>query len=82
MNVNGNRPDPTGENPLDQAEDTTIEWLDGYREGHLEGYVIGFDQGLGRGRSEGYDEAAYRFRILIAEYHDSDLQEAFERMMG
>lgn len=80
MNTNGNGPDESLS--VEEHAEVTIDWLDGYRTGSIEGYVTGFDQGLVRGRSEGYDEAAFRFRILVSEYHDEELLEAFERMVG
>lgn len=76
MNGNGVHDDS------DQTEEITVEWLDGFKTAYRMAYPDGYSEGFLAGHNSGFDEAAERFRVLLKDYYDSDLKEAFERLIG
>lgn len=77
MNENGKEPEYEGSEyltPLDVAEAEASAYTLGYKDGLRFGVDIG--------RDIGYDEVAHRMRVLLENNHDSELLEAFERLIG
>lgn len=63
-------------------ENTTSEWLDGFRKAYTLAYPAAYEEGFAAGHNVGYDEAVHLFRVLLENHYDPELKEAFEQLIG